>query len=75
MSERFRVGLTRDVLDARGEPAFGHAALGILDRAGGLDWEYLPSVVPAIDADHAARYDAVYVNAARVPAAAVARAD
>ncbi|MGH8851571.1 MAG: 2-hydroxyacid dehydrogenase, partial [Casimicrobiaceae bacterium] len=75
MSERFHVGLTRDILDARGEPAFGRAALEILERAEGLDWEYLPSVVPAIEADHAARYDAVYVNAARVPAAAVARSD
>jgi D-3-phosphoglycerate dehydrogenase len=62
-------------LDSRGEPAFGRAALSILDRSAPIDWEYLPKVVPEIDADHAARYDAVYVNIARVPAAAVARAD
>jgi phosphoglycerate dehydrogenase-like enzyme len=71
----WRVGLTRDILDSRGEPAFGRAPLAILDAAPGLAWEYLPAVVPALDADHAARYDAVYVNTARVPAAAVARAD
>ena len=75
MSARFRVGLPRDILDSRGEPAFGRAALKILDDADGLDWEYLPSVVSEIGADHAARYDAIYVNTARVPAAAVARAD
>ncbi len=75
MSGNFRVGITRDVLDSRGEPAFGRTALQILDSAAGLDWEYLPSVVPAVDADHAARYDAIYVNMARVPAAAVTRAD
>ena len=75
MNSRFKVGLMRDILDSRGEPAFGRAALKILDEAGGLDWEYLPSVVPEIDADHAARYDAIYVNTARVPAAAVARDD
>ena len=75
MSGNFRVGITRDVLDSRGEPAFGRTALQILDGAAGLDWEYLPKVVPAVDADHAARYDAIYVNMARVPAAAVARAD
>lgn len=75
MSDRFRVALMRDILNSRGEPAFGRAALKILDVAPDLDWEYLPSVVPAIDADHAARYDAIYVNTARVPAAAVARAD
>jgi D-3-phosphoglycerate dehydrogenase len=31
--------------------------------------------VAEIDAEHAARYDAIYVNIARVPAAAVARSD
>jgi phosphoglycerate dehydrogenase-like enzyme len=73
--ERRRVGITRDILDARGEPAFGRAALAILDGAADLDWEYLPAPVGEIDADHAARYDAIYVNLARVPAAAVERAD
>jgi D-3-phosphoglycerate dehydrogenase len=75
MPERFRVGVTRDILDARGEPAFGRKALAILDEAAGIDWEYLPAIVAEIDADHAARYDAIYVNIPRVPAAAVARAD
>jgi phosphoglycerate dehydrogenase-like enzyme len=75
MTERLKVGLTRDILDARGEPAFGAAALAILDQAPGLDWEYLPEVVGAISADHAARYDALYVNLPQVPAAAVERAD
>ncbi|MCL4763645.1 MAG: hypothetical protein KJ018_18035, partial [Burkholderiales bacterium] len=75
MSARFRVGLTRDILDSRGEPAFGRAALAILDDAPGVAWEYLPSIVSEITADHAAAYDALYVNMARVPAAAVARPD
>ena len=75
MTGKFRVAITRDVLDSRGEPAFGRAALSILERAPNLEWEYLPRVVPQIDADHAAQYDAIYVNIARVPAAAVARSD
>jgi len=75
MADRFRVALTRDILDSRGEPAFGRAALEILERAGNIDWKYLPRVVPEIDAEHAAQYDAIYVNIARVPAAAVARPD
>ena len=75
MAKRFRVGLTRDILDSRGEPAFGPAALALLDDAPDLDWDYLPTVVPVITADHAAQYDALYVNTPRVPAAAVARAD
>src|SRR5438046_6203124 len=75
MADRFRVALTRDILDSRGEPAFGRAALEILERAGNIDWEYLRRVWPEIDAEHAAQYDAIYVNIARVPAAAVARPD
>jgi len=74
MSQPWRVGITRDILDSRGEPAFGRRALALLD-APGIEWEYLPTVVPAVDADHAARYDALYVNTARVPAGAVGRAD
>ena len=75
MADKFRVGLTRDILDARGEPAFGKAALAVFDGVAGVEWEYLPKVVPEIDPDLAARYDALYVNVARVPATAVARAD
>jgi len=75
MMQPFRVGLTRDILDSRGEPAFGRAALSVLDGAGNLEWDYLPEVVPHLTPEHASRYDAVYVNMARVPAAAVARPD
>jgi D-3-phosphoglycerate dehydrogenase len=75
VTAKFRVGITRDILDSRGEPAFGRPALSILDDAPDLEWEYLPEVVRELTADHAARYDAVYVNMPRVPAAAVARAD
>ena len=75
MAKAFRVGLTRDILDSRGEPAFGRAALALLDGAADVEWDYLPTVVPEVTADHAARYDALYVNIPRVPAAAVARAD
>ena len=75
MSTKLRVGLTRDILDSRGEPAFGPTALEILDRDPNLEWEYLPAVVAEIGPELAAQYDALYVNIARVPAAAVERAD
>jgi len=75
MTAPFRVGLTRDILDTRGEPAFGRAALKHLDDAEGVAWDYLPEVVAELTPDHAAHYDAVYVNTARVPATAVARPD
>ncbi len=75
MATKYRVGITRDILDSRGEPAFGRAALKILEDAPGIEWEYLPAIVREIAMEHAARYDALYVNLARVPAAAVARND
>ena len=74
-NRKMRVGLTRDILDSRGLPAFGAVALEILDGAPNIEWEYLDTIVPEITADHAARYDALYVNLPRVPAAAVARSD
>jgi len=75
MAETFKVGITRDILDSRGEPAFGRKALEILDRAAGVEWEYLPELVPNITADHAAAYDAIYVNLPRVAASSIERAD
>ena len=75
MNTKFRVGLTRDILDSRGEPAFGRAALEHLDRDSSLEWEYLPAIVAEIGPELAAQYDALYVNIARVPAAAVERTD
>ena len=75
MTPRWRVGITRDILDSRGEPAFGRAALAALDQARHIAWDYLPAVVPEITPDHAAAYDALYVNVARVPGSAVARSD
>jgi D-3-phosphoglycerate dehydrogenase len=75
MTAKYRVGITRDILDSRGEPAFGRSALSILDGASGVAWEYLPEIVRDLTAEHAARYDALYVNMARTPGAVVARAD
>lgn len=72
MEKSFRVGVTSDILDSRGEPAFGREPLKALD---GVQWEWLPRGLKEITADHAAAFDALYVNSPRVPAAAVARAD
>lgn len=72
---KYKVGITRDILNAKGEPAFGAKALETLDRASDIEWEYLPEIVPEITPDIASRYDAIYVNTPRVPASAVARAD
>jgi phosphoglycerate dehydrogenase-like enzyme len=62
---QFRVGLTRDLLDANGEPTFGRAALRVLDDDPRVEWEVLPEA-DAIGPDALGRYDALYVNAPRV---------
>ena len=72
MEKNFRVGVTSDILDSRGEPAFGREPLKALDA---VQWEWLPKGLREITAEHAAVYDALYVNSPRVPAAAVARPD
>lgn len=72
---KFRVGVTGDLRDARGQPAFGADAFAALQGAPDLEWEWLPADVREITADHAAAYDALYVNTPRVPAGAVSRQD
>jgi D-3-phosphoglycerate dehydrogenase len=74
VSGRFKVGVTSDILDAKGEPVFGREPLEAL-KVPGLEWEWLPKGIREITAEHAAKYDALYVNSPRVPAAAVAGKD
>ncbi len=74
MEKTFRVGVTSDILDSRGEPAFGRAPLEDARRRG-LEWEWLPKGLREITAEHAAAYDALYVNSPRVAAGAVERSD
>ncbi len=71
----FKVGVTSDILDAKGEPVFGREPLEALDAAKGLEWEWLPKGIREITADFAQKYDALNVNSPRVPAAAVAGKD
>ncbi len=74
MSAAFKVGVTSDILDAKGEPVFGRTPLEAL-KVPGLEWEWLPKGIREITAEHAAAYDALYVNSPRVPAATVGRQD
>ena len=71
----FRVGLSRDLLDARGEPSFGAGPLALLQADSRIAWEFVPEAVDEITPDIMARYDGLYVNSPRVTAASVARAD
>ncbi len=62
----FRVGLTRDMLDADQEPTFGRAPLALLERDPRIEWEFLPEPLTEIGPRHLAHYDALYLNAPRV---------
>lgn len=75
MTAPFRVALSADLLDSKGEPSFGRGPLSLLDAHPAIAWEFMPGIVPEITADHAAQFDAIYVALAQVPAAAVTRAD
>jgi len=71
----FKVGITRDARDARGEPSFGRRALDVLKENPALEWEYLEESLREITPEVAARYDGVYVVAPKVTRATVARKD
>ena len=73
MPEKFKVGITRDVLSPSGEPVFGRDALKVLDDPS-VEWEYLPAVEPELSAETAARYDAICVFGARVSAKTISAA-
>jgi D-3-phosphoglycerate dehydrogenase len=62
--EKFRVGITRDVLSPAGEPVYGREALKILDDSS-VEWEYLPEAVPVLKPEHASRYDAICLFGSR----------
>ena len=68
MTTPFRVGLTRDLRNAAGEPTFGAEALARLDQTPGLSWEYIAEPVSSITPELTARFDALYVNSPRVGA-------
>ena len=68
----FKVGVSADLFDARGEPTFGREPLSLLDS---LSWEKLPAGLREITPDHAAAYDALYLNSQKVTSSAVERAD
>jgi D-3-phosphoglycerate dehydrogenase len=72
----FKVGLSRDLMTASGQSSFGSEPLAILAAASDiLEWEYMEQTVAEFTPDQAARYDAIYVNSAKVTAATVSRAD
>jgi phosphoglycerate dehydrogenase-like enzyme len=72
---KFKVGISRDVLNAKGEPSFGYAALEVLKGNPALEWEYLPERFAELTPDIASQYDGIYISSPKVTRASLARAD
>ena len=63
---KFRVGLTRDLLDAAGEPTFGREALVALSKDPRIAWEFLAKDANEIGPAQVGEYDALYIGMPRV---------
>jgi len=67
MGGRFRVGLTRDFLNEKGQLSF-EIGLELLDGHAEIDWDYLPEDTPALRNEDVRGYDALLVLAPKVTA-------
>src|SRR5207302_296064 len=65
MEGRFRVGLTRDFLNAKGELRFGIGLELVGDRPD-IEWEYLARDTPEVQNELVRGYDALLVLAPKV---------
>src|SRR5262249_4491530 len=75
MSERFRVGVTRDFLKPDGTVGFGDIGLGLLDEAPGVEWEFLREDSRELTAEQVRGHDALLVLGPRVTAETLAEAE
>ncbi len=71
----FKVGITRDLLNAAGEPCFDARAFDVLKANADIAWEWVPEEMTELTPDVAARYDGLHINLPRVTAASLSRAD
>lgn len=70
---KFRIGITADVLRSEDQPIFGREVLGLLDQPH-VEWEYMENSVELTPAQ-AARYDAICAMTIRVTPASLAGKD
>jgi phosphoglycerate dehydrogenase-like enzyme len=71
-TDLFRVGLTRDFLNADGRIGWGDIGLSALDRAEGVAWEFLEADETELSAEAIDGYDALVVLLPKVTAATLA---
>lgn len=74
MVDKIRVGISPECVTADGGTIFGVEAMKILEDPA-IDWEFLPERVPALSAEHAAKYDAFCLMSAKVTPETLSRAD
>ena len=72
---KYRVGLSRDLLDRDGRTTFHASALAVLDDDPTIEWQWFVEQPVNVTADHLATYDAICLGAPGVPATALGRAD
>ncbi len=70
-----KVGVTGDARLENGETFFDKAALGILDAAPGIEWEFFPEPGKKLSADECAAYDVICAVKAGIDASALGRPD
>jgi phosphoglycerate dehydrogenase-like enzyme len=68
MTETFRIGYTKDFLNARGEIGWGDIALDLLDGVPDVEFEYLSDDEKVIGPQNGGDYDALGVLAPRITA-------
>lgn len=68
MTNLFRVGLTRDFLNADGSLGFGDIGLDVLSRDPRIKYEFLPDCEPELPAEAARDFDALLVLAPKITA-------
>ena len=75
MKDIFRVGITRDMLDADGTLGGRDIGLDLLDGHPDLEWEFMPEDAAELSADQIRSYDAVIDGGRRVTSATLKGVD
>jgi len=68
MSQIFRVGLTGDFLNPDGTIGFGDIGVDTLDRATGIEWEFLTENTPTLRANQVQGYNGLLVLSPKIDA-------
>jgi phosphoglycerate dehydrogenase-like enzyme len=71
----YRIGVSRDLVDAAGQPMFDPVAFDVLKGDPALEWEWFGDGARGVTADEIAAYDGICLGAPPMRAAALGRGD